>query len=383
MSNFKYVNSLLGLSRKELGEILGLFAIWRILLFFVALFGVGRFPVPYNFYGKGAEIDLFKAWANWDGAHYLAIAQRGYEYSLEFAFFPLYPFLIKLSSFLTLGDYFWAAYLVSAICTIASLIFLYKLIKLKYDGESGFRGLFYILVFPTSFYLVAAYSESVFLFFSVAAYFFSIQKNWGWGCFFAMLAVITRPMGIILVLALLIEYLLQVKFDLKKMRRDVLWFLITPLGLFWYMFELYQKFKDPLFFIRVQTFWHRSGNFINPLEVLTKNWTMLIKNFSDDYYNFITLSTDYFFTALFLAAAPIIYFKVNKSMGIYVLLMTLLPISSGSLASQSRFVLVLFPFFILLAKWGENRLVNFAVMIFGALFLGIFAILFINGHWLA
>ena len=34
-------------------------------------------------------------WGGFDGVHYLNIAEKGYEYGLTQAFFPLYPLLIR------------------------------------------------------------------------------------------------------------------------------------------------------------------------------------------------------------------------------------------------------------------------------------------------
>lgn len=373
-----------GVRKKIFWEILGLFLIWRIFLILVAYFGIGKFPIEQNFYNQGNAVDLFSAWANWDGGHYIGIAEHGYKYYFEYAFFPFYPILIKLSSFLTLGNLFWSAYLVSSIFTVGSLIFLYKLVKVKFDEEVAFRSLVYLLFFPTAFFLIVAYSESTYLFLSLAAFYFAIGKNWKISLFLGMLAVVTRPVGVFLILALGVEYLDQIKFDWKKINlKEVIWFLITPLGLLFFMYKVFLDYKDPFFFIKTQGYWHRSNTFLNPLDVLTKNTQNLFILYNTMYFQFIALMVDYIFTVIFLITSIFIFKKLSKSMGIYTFLLTFLPLSTGSLASESRFVLVLFPFFILMAKWGENRLVNFAYLLFGALFLSLFTVVFINGGWLA
>lgn len=382
VSNFKHQISQIKINN-YVWEILGLFVIWRVLLVFVEWFGAGRITVVYNFYGLGKIIDLFKAWANWDGGHYLGIAQRGYEYNFQYAFFPLYPLVVKLFSIITFGDAFLAGHLVSTASTILCLIFLYRLVRLKYNEDIAFRSLIYLLLFPSAFFLVSAYTESTYLFFSISAFYFSFKKNWKLACFFGMLTAVTRPFGIFLVFALGIEYFQQINFQYKKIEKNILWFFITPLGLLSYMIFLFNKFGDPLYFIKVQIHWQRSDVFLNPIKILSWQTSILLRNYETNFLQFIGQINDYFLTILFLIFTPFIFLKISKSMAIYMLILILLPISSGQLVGQSRYLLVLFPFFILLAKWGENRLVNFAVVTFGAMFLSIFTVLFINGYWLA
>src|SRR4030042_3666725 len=38
---------------------------------------------------------LLWSWANFDGVHYLLLAEKGYAFGLTQAFFPVYPLLIK------------------------------------------------------------------------------------------------------------------------------------------------------------------------------------------------------------------------------------------------------------------------------------------------
>ncbi len=116
-------------------RILGLFLIWRIALIVVAYFGAGRFPLVSNG-GPGAiskiqTFDFFKSWAQWDGGHYVGIAENGYAYIFQHAFFPLYPILIKLIGVLTFGNYFLSAYLISNLAAFGTLYFLYKYTKKK------------------------------------------------------------------------------------------------------------------------------------------------------------------------------------------------------------------------------------------------------------
>src|SRR3989344_1323512 len=87
---------------KDLRVIFLMFIIWKIGLFIVFFIAIYFFPLAgHNFLGGGFNNYLNNpyifAWANFDGEHYLSIAQIGYR-GLEQAFFPVYPMLISFLS---------------------------------------------------------------------------------------------------------------------------------------------------------------------------------------------------------------------------------------------------------------------------------------------
>jgi len=66
---------------------------------------------------------------------------------------------------------------------------------------------------------------------------------------------------------------------------------------------------------------------------------------------------------------------------VFVTLGTLIPFSSGLLMSQRRYVWVLFPAFILLARWGEHPWADRLITTLSLLGLGLFTALFANWYW--
>jgi hypothetical protein len=60
---------------------------------------------------------------------------------------------------------------------------------------------------------------------------------------------------------------------------------------------------------------------------------------------------------------------------------SLVPLGSGLLMSQRRYVWVLFPAFILLARWGERPWVDRAITLCSLLGLELAVALFANGYW--
>ena len=83
---------------------------------------------------------------------------------------------------------------------------------------------------------------------------------------------------------------------------------------------------------------------------------------------------------LFFSLAVVLIVRRRWSEGAFVLLGTLLPLRSGLLTSQRRYVWVLFPVFMLLARWGERAWIDRAITVISLLGLGLSTALFANGY---
>ena len=83
----------------------------------------------------------------------------------------------------------------------------------------------------------------------------------------------------------------------------------------------------------------------------------------------------------FLVLGTVLLRQRRWSEGVFVLLGVLIPISSGLLMSQRRYMWVLFPAFILLARWGQHQWVDRAITALSLLGLGLFTAMFANGYW--
>ncbi|MBU0763176.1 MAG: hypothetical protein KKD39_09140, partial [Candidatus Altiarchaeota archaeon] len=84
-------------------------------------------------------IQWLSVWGMWDTHWYLDIAKNGYSsypntvigsgLQANYGFFPLYPALIKLLSYVT-QDFYLSGFLISNICLIASSVVLYKIAEI-------------------------------------------------------------------------------------------------------------------------------------------------------------------------------------------------------------------------------------------------------------
>ncbi len=369
--------------------ILSGFLVWRFFLFLALLIGYLFVPLGgKNFFGGG--LDLYKqypyvlAWANFDGEHYMSIAMHGYQ-SLEQAFFPLYPLLIYLGKYFLPNNFLASASIglaISNIFFIAALWLLYKLVRIDYSAKIGWLTLTLLLVFPTSFYFGAVYTESLFLFFSVATFYFSRREKWWMAALMGILACTTRVFGVLLLPALLIDVFINKKSFSK-------WYplLFIPLGLFFYMIYLYITVGDPFAFYTLQSLIgeHRQKGIILFPQVVYRYFNILFHYQKFDIF-LATFLLEFFVTLLFFIVPIWGFFKkVRWSYIFYSLVSLLLPTVQGSFSSGARYVLVIFPVFIMLAIFMEKWPVwiQRVTFLMSAILLFFFTILFIRGYWVA
>src|SRR5205823_5702519 len=133
-----------------------IFSIWLISV--LILSSVSFFMLPHS--GKFTN-NFFTSLSNWDGGHYLAIAKDGYKQKFQYAFFPLFPLVIRLLNQLT-NNYLLAAVLISVISAFLGIQLLYRLISEDLDKKIAEKVIFALLFFPASFFFIMTYSEGLF-----------------------------------------------------------------------------------------------------------------------------------------------------------------------------------------------------------------------------
>jgi len=149
---------------------------------------------------------LFLApWYRWDTGHYIEIADLGYDFDPILSVWPpLYPFLIKFLGYIVKPTILSALF-VSSIFFILALFLLYLLVKDIFDEGVAKKTLFFIVIFPTSFFFVAGYTESIFLCLSVSVFILLKKKKWLWAGILSALATLTRVQGLLLIIPIIIE----------------------------------------------------------------------------------------------------------------------------------------------------------------------------------
>lgn len=370
------------MSKKDFSFILFSFLSWRILLFVVLFFAVKFVPLQPHFLGGGMQAYLRSpwlwAWANFDGEHYLAIAKDGYHLA-EQAFFPLYPFLIKL-----LGGGVWLGLLISNTSFFLALVGLFKLLKLDYSEKVAKLAVILLLIFPTSFYFGAVYTESLFLALAVWSFYFYRKGNILFASALAMFASGTRVIGIVL----LPIYLWELFKDKVKWGKKHIWLLLIPLGLISYMIYLYKVYGDPLMFLHALPAFGEQRSSVPVLlpQVFYRYVFKILPSLNYSYFaGTFTTVMEFVMGIIFLVISIVSFFKLRLSYSLFLVLGYLVPTLSGSFSSLPRYVLVLFPAFILLSFWlnSKNKIFKIICYTILTIVLIISLALFSRGFWVS
>ncbi|MGH7246146.1 MAG: mannosyltransferase family protein [Candidatus Levyibacteriota bacterium] len=354
-----------------------LFIVWRVFLLLPEFFG--RFIVQHPGYNGPIP------WANTDGIHYLHIATNGSDF-YEQAFFPLFPLLIRyISQVLHLNVLSASLVLVYTSLFIGLFLFA-KLASLDISKSAIKWALIFFLFFPTGFFFVSVYTESLFLLLCFASFYAMRKKQFFIASVFAGLASATRVAGIFLLPAIVIEYFLgkKRKFTIQSFLSAIGLSIISSSGLLMYMHYLFLKYKDPLLFFHVQPGFgaQRSGSsFILLPQVLVRYAKILLTipyTNHDFWVALLELST----FSLCIILLVIFYKKVRFSYLVFSLLAILVPTLTGTLSSEPRYVLAGFPVFIILGniKSFSKKVVTLILFI---LLLIISTLFFLRGYFIA
>jgi hypothetical protein len=324
---------------------------------------LGEFPVTW-----GAAGLLLGPWQRFDTLHYMRIARHGYSAPYDSVFPPLYPLAIRglgtllvhslrlrgSSDQMSAVSYLLAGLILSNLACLGSLILLYQIAAAEVDSASAIRTLVYIVLFPTGFFLFAAYTESLFLLLALGS-FWSARRGrlWAAGAL-GLLASVTRLTGWILFVPLAYEYLHQRDFNLRRLNWTAIASLLPSLGPVSFLCWRWWVGLPPLGEV-YRHYWLRTPGFPGA-DLLIAVSTALSGEAS------FTLFFDFFSTSLLLITTIAAFRWLGVTYGLYstmMLFFILLPNSNSvPLYSVSRFALTFFPTFMVLGLAGRRPWVN-------------------------
>ncbi len=145
-------------------------------------------------------LSLTAPWLHWDTAWYLRIARDGYgAFYGTTAFMPLYPLLAHIVGVALGNQYLVAALLISTIATFGVFLCLYRLAeKLSAAPSVAPWTLLAAALLPVSFFLVAGYTEALFLWAALGAILAFLEDHWGRLALLSVVATLTRHQGLLL-----------------------------------------------------------------------------------------------------------------------------------------------------------------------------------------
>jgi mannosyltransferase PIG-V len=327
--------------------------------------------------------NLFTGLVREDALWFLRIVASGYSPADgSAAFFPLYPMLARGASVATGGHPLLGALLVSNGAFFLALLVLYDLARREYSDAVARRTIVYLSVFPTSFFFLAPYSESLFLLLSVATFRFARRDRWWPAALAGALAAATRSIGVVLAPALLVMALGTRRTEAERPAgtptgRRVVASLAVLAGPLLYFAWWQVVHGDLLAPFEAQQNWQRVVTF--PLATLWRATEMALglEPVGANGYWII----DFLIVGVVVAALVMGWRRMHAAYLTYAGLGLLLPLAypfpSRPLLSMARFVAVIFPAFWAMAdaSVGE-RLPHTAIVAGFAGGLGLLTVLF-------
>lgn len=243
----------------------------------LAFFAIGMATSWFLLSGSsGAPETGFQGmWRSWDAHHFLTIAEHGYTAPQSdahaAAFFPGFPLAVRPLLWIGLSPVV-AGLLISAVAAVVAGYFLHRLAEDELGEGAGRRALLYLTIFPTAVFLVAPYSESLFLAGAIAAFYFARRGRWHLVGLPAAVAMGSRAAGLFLLLGLAVEFLRQRDFSKERLANAGLALVLGLLPLLAYAAFLGQAMGDPFEYVNHQREgWGRT--FVGPVSSFMSTWS--------------------------------------------------------------------------------------------------------------
>ncbi len=362
---------------------------------------------------KSSYLDrIFAPAGRWDSAWYMEISTKGYFSVQSENFFPLYPLLVHVATWVFRIPLL-AGLFVSVVLMLAALWLLHDLAVLDV-GEDGARiAVTLMAVFPMSLFLSAVYTESLFLFLTIAAIYAARKDRWLLAGVCGLLATATRSNGLLLLAPLAVMFFYgprelapdraETRWWVPRynLRPQVLWLALVPAGLGLFMLYLQLKNGTPMEPFKAQEqFWghHFAGPFggvVDAIKVLPHDISAVWNHTNEhlvDASDPISWNghelIDFAFVLVSAAALIVTVRRVPVAYTVYTVLaaafFTSVPTVFENLQSYDRYSMALFPLFIGVGGWLANKpRTRIAVYVICAGLLGVFSWLWATWAWVA
>jgi hypothetical protein len=399
----------------------------------------------------------------WDSEYYISIAIAGYDdtkvpnltplgttiwqdgmrvngdlytgesLSLNYAFFPFYPWVMWLfAQPLTLlglnliATTTLAGVIVSALGALMGMLALYDLTSESLGDEGAMRAAFYLLIFPTGFFLVQVYTEGLFVGLAFGCLAVLRRGKWLPAALLGAAATLTRAVGVALIIPMALTWFRTgdwLDIDLEW-RQIYYWWKESWRALFlaarkfvrgifgvhkpddpewsWFRKELvvvvsFGKMLLAFAPLIAYLVWKFSRLGLNFDIVEAVHFGRGFLDFGAAYYNWaaavhslfvhIPERTAYFLTEFFGLAIGIVTcfacIKHYPEIAYFSLAVLLISWGSGPAQGIIRYIIGAPAVFVMLARWGKNTVFDRAWTIASILLMGLLATLFAFNFWVA
>ncbi len=349
---------------------------------------------------------------SWDSEYYLSIAVGGYHdpqmraisphftwdhprvalqskqpdwLSMNYAFFPFYPFLIRLVMvpLRVLGKNpiataSLAGVLVSLLGTLGAMFALFDLAQEQLQRDGGLRATFYLLIFPAGMFLAQVYTEGLFLGLSFGALALAKRKQWVWAGVLSAGATWTRAGGALLLLPLL-GYWWQ-SGAARQLGRQFSWrslleglFVLSPL----FAYLAWNAIFGAPFHLVESRFFSRGLLLLDQSRHAWQDaWQYMFDNPQATAYYSIE-----FLAIIFGILACVLTWRDDWLLSLYSLVVIFFALTSGSAQGMHRYVMAAPVIFLLPARWGRDQVFDRAWTLGNILLMGIYGAMFSFDFW--
>ena len=365
----------------------------------------------------------------WDSEYYLSIAVGGYDdprsphltpegvitspngiqstpggspsgtiLSSNYAFFPFYPLMMRILSYPLrvlglnpIATATLAGVVISAVGALFGMLALADLVRDTLGEEGALRAAFYLIIFPTGFFLIQVYTEGLFVGLAFGCLSMLKRQQWLIAALLAVAATMTRAVGVTLVIPLLVTWIRTGQW----MDLDLEWRQI-----FHEKIPLRQLARGLLVCFPVITFlvWRFSYLGVNFRYIEAKIYGRGVLELGKAFYlwsealgSMLTgqnpQHTAYYLTEflglLIGVVACVATVRTHPEIGWFSVAVVLISWGSGPAQGIHRYILGAPAVFLTLARWGAHPVFDRAWTLLSILLMGILAMLFAFNMWVA
>jgi len=327
----------------------------------------------------------------WDSEWYAGIAGHGYHYSgvptgdlQPVVFYPLYPLLSGFAAKVFGISPAVALLLVANAAAVLAVVLLFRIARRHCGDDVALLAVALLSFYPGSLFLSAGYSEALALLLILCCFTLLDSRRFFAASGAAGLALATRFAAVALLPVLLWELWLQFRMDRKRFVLHALACMaIASAGLWLYMLYLEMAFGHPFAFADAQSAFNGDTSLASRLIAALTLQPFLRLRFTD----FSPAGLDQWFFILLLVLTMSAWRRLPASLPLFSLGALLVPYLTlsggpGGFTSMTRFGVLAFPAFIVLAEYCRRSLwLGIAAIGLFAALLALYAALFGQWYW--
>ena len=347
----------------------------------------------------------FEIWDQWDFGYFREIAESGYNSGDgSLAFYPLFPWFLRSVAYVC-KSYLFAGLIVSSIASIVAAVLLQRLVQLDYSANVAMRSVWFMLIFPTAYFLHVGYSESLFLAMALGSILAARVERWWLAGVLGAFCWMTRGVGAVLVPRLAVETIQQCLLRRNSCSHGVapwcqsseggnasaqhhrtlrsawnwrwLWIAILPGGFVVYLFINWRVAGHPFAFFQTRKVSFEQSFALPSAGIRQAIWALYPSARETEMVG----SQELFFAALGFVCTIVSWISLRPAYATWMTGNLILFTSVNFLQSIPRYMLTMFPIFILFALLARNRFWAGVLTAWSLLFFALFAVLFAHGEW--